>query len=89
MRNLLMPFGNSSKMGAIGSASYVVINEEGKEQKYIFAIFPTYEIGRSAMVALLKEPRYLQLTLETLPRKYTGVKTVSQILKRSLLIATF
>jgi len=65
---------HSKQHGVIGSASYVVVNEEGKEQTYIFAIFPSYEIGRSAMVALLKEPRYLQLTLTTLPRKYTGVK---------------
>ncbi len=65
---------HSKQHGAIGSASYVVVNEEGKEQTYIFAVFPSYEIGRSAMVALFKEPRYFQLTLTTLPRKYTGVK---------------
>lgn len=60
--------------GAIGSASYIVKNEEGKDQEYIFAIFPSYEVGRAAMVALFKEERYLKLTLEALPRKYTGVK---------------
>ncbi|KAF3362450.1 hypothetical protein PHSC3_000990 [Chlamydiales bacterium STE3] len=65
---------HSKQYGAIESGSYVVINEEGKEQTYIFSIFPTYEIGRSAMIVLLKEPRYLQFTLEILPRKYTGVK---------------
>lgn len=59
--------------GAIGSASYKTL-DEGKEREYIFAIFPSYEIGRAAMVALLKEERYFQLTLEILPRKYTGVK---------------
>lgn len=48
-------------------------NEQGKDQKFTFAIFPDYEIGHMAMVALLKEPRYL-LTLEDLPRKYTGVE---------------
>lgn len=65
---------HSKRHGSIGFASYIVINEEGKEQKYSFAIFPTYEKGHAAMHALLKEPRYLELTLEILPRKYTGVK---------------
>ena len=65
---------HSRQHGAIGSASYKTIDEEGKEKEYIFAIFPSYEVGRAAMVALLKEERYLQLTLEILPRKYTGVK---------------
>lgn len=65
---------HASQHGAIGSASYIVKNEEGKDQEYIFAIFPSYEVGRTAMVALLKEERYLKLTLEALPRKYTGVK---------------
>lgn len=60
--------------GAIGFASYKTLDEEGNEKEYIFAIFPSYEVGRAAMVALLKEERYLQLTLEVLPRKYTGVK---------------
>jgi len=60
--------------GAIGSALYTALDEEGKEKKYIFAIFPNYEVGRAAMVALLKEERYLQLTLEFFPRKYTGVE---------------
>lgn len=65
---------HASQHGAIGSASYIVKNEEGKDQEYIFAIFPSYAVGRAAMVALLKEERYLKLTLEVLPRKYTGVK---------------
>jgi len=60
--------------GAIGSASYIVVNEKGEEQKYTFAIFPSYEIGKAAMIALLKGPRYSKLNLETLPRVYTGVK---------------
>jgi len=60
--------------GAIGSALYTALDEEGKEKKYIFAVFPNYEVGRAAMVALLKEERYLQLTLEFFPRKYTGVE---------------
>lgn len=30
--------------GAIGSASYLTTNEQGKEQKYTFAIFPSKEI---------------------------------------------
>jgi hypothetical protein len=65
---------HSKQYGAIGSASYIVINEKGKEQKYTFAIFPSYEAGRAAMFALLKEPRYAKLTLELLSRKYTGVE---------------
>lgn len=60
--------------GAIGSASYIVVNEKGEEQKYIFAIFPSYEIGRTAMIALLKGSKYSKLTLDTLPRIYTGVE---------------
>ena len=59
--------------GTIGSASYLTTNEQGKEQKYTFAIFPSYEVGRAAMIALLKEPKYSKLTLNILPRKYTGV----------------
>ena len=39
--------------GAIGSAEYIVIDEKGKEKKYTFAIFPSYEIGRAAMIAAL------------------------------------
>jgi len=60
--------------GAIGSAEYIVVDEIGKEKKYTFAIFPNYEIGRAAMIALFKEERFLKLTLEDLPRKYTGVE---------------
>lgn len=58
---------HASQHGAIGSASYIVKNEEGKDQEYIFAIFPSYAVGRAAMVALLKEERYLKLTLEVFP----------------------
>lgn len=60
--------------GAIGCAEYIVVDEKGKEKKYTFAIFPSYEIGRAAMIALFKEERFLKLTLEDLPRKYTGVE---------------
>ena len=56
------------------SCSYITINEKGKEQKYTFSIFPSYEAGRAAMIALLKELKYAKLTLELLPRKYTGVE---------------
>lgn len=65
---------HANKHGSIGSAIYITKNEQGKEQKFTFAIFPNYAVGRAAMVALLKEPRYLKLTLEILPRKYTGVE---------------
>ncbi|MBM3193002.1 MAG: hypothetical protein FJZ59_02065 [Chlamydiae bacterium] len=60
--------------GSIGSASYSTKNEQGKEQKYTFAIFPSYEVGRTAMALLFKEPKYSKLTLEALPRKYTGIE---------------
>ena len=60
--------------GSIGSASYIVIGENGKERTYTFAIFPNYEIGRAAMISLLKGPRYCNLTLNEFPRKYTGVE---------------
>lgn len=65
---------HSKQHGAIGSATYTVINEKVKERKYTFAIFPSYEVSRAAMIALLKEPKYAKLTLEVLPRKYTGVE---------------
>ncbi len=65
---------HTTRHGAIGSATYITKNEQGTEQKFIFAIFPSYEAGHEAMIALLKEPRYLKLTLEALPRKYTGVE---------------
>ena len=65
---------HAKQHGAIGFASYLTKNEQGKEQKYTFAIFPNYEIGREAMIALLKGPKYSKLTLNTLPRKYTGVE---------------
>jgi hypothetical protein len=65
---------HAKQHGSIGSASYVTTNEKDKEQKYTFAIFPSYEAGQAAMFALLKEPRYTKLTLEALPRKYTGVE---------------
>lgn len=60
--------------GAIGYASYKHLDEEGKEKEYVFAIFPSYEIGKLAMTALFKEERFLKLTLENLSRKYTGVE---------------
>jgi hypothetical protein len=65
---------HAKQHGSIGSASYLTTNEQGKEQKYTFAIFPNYEVGRAAMIALLKEPKYSKLTLDALPRKYTGVE---------------
>ena len=65
---------HAREYGAIGSASYVTIDENGKEKKYTFAIFPNYEMGHVAMVALLKGPRFCNLTLNEFPRKYTGVE---------------
>lgn len=65
---------HTKRHGAIGSATYVTKNEDGKEVTFIFAIFPSREVGHEAMVALLKEPRYLKLTLNELTRKYTGVE---------------
>lgn len=66
--------GHTRQHGAIGSASYITIDGQGKEQKRTFSIFPSYEVGQAAMIALLKGPKYAQLTLELLPRKYTGVE---------------
>lgn len=65
---------HARQYGAIGSASYKVIDENGKEKEYTFAIFPNYEIGRIAMIALLKGPRFIKLKLNEFPRKYTGVE---------------
>lgn len=64
----------SKQHGSIGGASYIVIDEAGNAKKYTFAIFPSREVGHTAMVALLKEPKFSKLTLEALPRKYTGVE---------------
>src|SRR5437868_4796500 len=52
---------HTKKQGAISSATYITKNEQGKEQTFTFAIFPSYEVGHEAMVALLKEPKYLKL----------------------------
>lgn len=60
--------------GAIGRASYIQIDEKGKEKEYTFAIFSNRESGHAAMIALLKEERFSKLTLNELPRKYTGVE---------------
>lgn len=70
--NLVMG-GHSREHGAIGSALYITLDENGKEVKHNFAIFPNYEVGRAAMVALLKGPKYVNFTLNYYPRKYTGV----------------
>lgn len=48
---------HANKHGSIGSATYITKNEQGKEQKFTFAIFPSYAVGRAAMFALLKEPK--------------------------------
>src|SRR5476649_1127428 len=61
---------HARQYGAIGYASYKVIDENGKEKEYTFAIFPNDEIGRVAMIALLKGPRFIKLTLNEFPRKY-------------------
>jgi hypothetical protein len=45
--------------GAMGSASYKILDEEGREKEYIFAIFSSYEVGRIAMVALLIAENHL------------------------------
>jgi hypothetical protein len=80
---------HTQKHGAIGSATYITINEQGKEQKFTFAIFPSYEVGHKAMLALLKESRYLQLTLKVLPRKYTGVEDGKPDTKESIAYRDF
>lgn len=77
---------HARQYGAIGSAAYIVIDENGKEKKYTFAIFPSYGIGRTAMIALLKGDRFIKLTLNELPRKYTGVILGLSPMKRHLRI---
>ncbi len=70
-----LSFGPHARLhGAIGSAKYTEIDEGGNKKEYIFAIFPSREIGHAAMTALLKEERFSKLTLNELPRKYTGVE---------------
>ena len=66
--NLIM--GDFAKQnGAIGQAGSI----PGK--KYKFAVFPDYATGRKAQSKRLKEgDMYIDLTLQELPRKYTGVK---------------
>lgn len=57
--------------GAIGQAGFV---PDGKK-KFKFAVFPDYGTGRKAQAVRLKEGNmYIDLTLNELPRKYTGVK---------------
>ena len=44
----------------------------GKAKKR--TVFPDYETGKQSMRLLLKKEFYQKLTLNELPRKYTGVK---------------
>lgn len=70
-----LSFGPHARLhGAIGRASYIHIDEKGQEKVYTFAIFPNREMGHTAMTALLKGERFSKLTLNELPRKYTGVE---------------
>lgn len=63
----------SKRNGAIGEAG-LIPNKEKKILKY--AVFPDYETGRNAQALRLKEgDMYIDLTLNELPRKYTGVKS--------------
>lgn len=55
--------------GAIGHAGST------PDKKHKFAVFPDYATGRKAQAKRLKEgDMYIDLTLNELPRKYTGVK---------------
>jgi hypothetical protein len=65
---------HARQYGAIGSATYTELDENGKEKKFTFAIFPSYEAGKTAQIELIRGPKYATLTLHELPRKYTGVE---------------
>jgi hypothetical protein len=80
---------HTREYGAIGSALYNVIDEGGKEREYIFAISPSYEMGRAAMIALLKGPRFVKLTLNEFPRKYTGVEVGKPDTKEAIAYRNF
>ncbi len=61
----------AKRNGAIGQAGFV---PNGKKTLK-FAVFPDYATGRKAQALRLKEGNmYIDLTLNELPRKYTGVK---------------
>lgn len=60
----------ATKNGAFGDAGHI-----RNKPKFKFAVFPDYETGRKAQAKRLKEGgMYIDLTLNELPRKYTGVK---------------
>jgi hypothetical protein len=64
--------GDFSKLqGEIGFACYP--NPYNPKKKICFAIFPDYETGRTALAALLKTERFIDLTLNRFPRLYTGI----------------
>ncbi|MGC1878326.1 MAG: hypothetical protein WA347_05040 [Rhabdochlamydiaceae bacterium] len=68
--HVLGPF--ARKNGAIGGAGRIP-NKENKDLK--FAIYPDYVTGRKAQAKRLKEgTMYIDLTLNSFVRKYTGVK---------------
>jgi hypothetical protein len=62
----------SKEKGAIGEAGFVPTK---KKKKIKLAVFPDFDTGRKAQAARLKEgDLYIDLTLNELVRKYTGVK---------------
>jgi hypothetical protein len=61
----------SKRHGAIGFACYP--NPYNPKKKLCFAIFPDYETGKKALATLLKTEKYIDLTLNQFPRRYTGI----------------
>lgn len=61
----------SKRYGEIGFACYP--NPDDPKKKICFAIFPDYETGRKAFAALLKTEKFIDLTLNQFPRRYTGI----------------
>jgi hypothetical protein len=62
----------AKEKGAIGCAGHIP-NQENKDFK--FAVFCDFATGRKAQSARLKEGNlYIDLTLNTLPRRYLGIQ---------------
>jgi hypothetical protein len=62
---------HARKYGAIGSAGY---SQPNSKRLAYYAIFPSYETGRNALINLLKREDYIVRTLNDYLRKYLGVE---------------
>ncbi len=61
----------SKSHGEIGFACYP--SPYDPKKKLCFAIFPDYDTGRRAFAMLLKTEKFIDLTLNQFPRRYTGI----------------